>query len=66
MNDARVFLIGGAPGAGKTTLSCALAARIRAASVTIDDLMSVDLLSGTGGIATLAPQQSIHSTEGEA
>lgn len=41
MNDAKVFLIGGAPGAGKTTLGCALAARIGGSSVTIDDLMTV-------------------------
>jgi len=41
MNGARVFLIGGAPGSGKTTLGCALAARIGASSVTIDDLMTV-------------------------
>ncbi len=37
----RVFLIGGPPGAGKTTLGCALAARIGGSSVTIDDLMTV-------------------------
>ena len=41
MEKPRVFLIGGAPGAGKTTLGCALAARLRASSVTIDDLMTV-------------------------
>lgn len=41
MNNGKVFLIGGAPGAGKTTLCCALAARIGASSVTIDDLMTV-------------------------
>lgn len=41
MSDARVYLIGGAPGAGKTTLGCALAARIGGSSVTIDDLMTV-------------------------
>lgn len=37
----RVFLIGGPPGAGKTTLGCALAARIGGSSVTVDDLMTV-------------------------
>jgi len=37
----RVFLIGGATGVGKTTLGCALAARIGVSSVTIDDLMTV-------------------------
>ncbi len=36
-----VFLIGGAPGVGKTTLGCALAAKLGIASVTIDDLMTV-------------------------
>lgn len=41
MSDARVFLIGGAPGVGKTTLCCALAARIGGSSVTVDDLMTV-------------------------
>lgn len=41
MSDAKVYLIGGAPGAGKTTLGCALAARIGGSSVTIDDLMTV-------------------------
>lgn len=41
MTEPRVILIGGAPGAGKTTLGCALAAKLGAASVTIDDLMIV-------------------------
>ena len=41
LNDPRVFLIGGAPGSGKTTLGCALAARIGGSSVTIDDLMTI-------------------------
>ena len=40
-DNSRVFLIGGAPGAGKTTLGCALAASVGGASVTIDDLMTV-------------------------
>ena len=33
-----VFLIGGAPGAGKTTLGSALAARLGISSLSIDDL----------------------------
>ncbi len=41
MSDARIYLIGGAPGAGKTTLGCALAAKIGGASVTIDDLVTI-------------------------
>ena len=41
MRDARVFLIGGPPGAGKTTLACALAGKLGASCVTIDDLMTV-------------------------
>lgn len=41
MSNPGVFLIGGPPGAGKTTLGCALAARIGGSSVTIDDLMTV-------------------------
>jgi 2-phosphoglycerate kinase len=36
----RVVLIGGPPGAGKSTLGRALAARLEAKSVTVDDLMS--------------------------
>lgn len=41
MQRVKVFLIGGAPGAGKTTLGRALAARLGIASVTVDDLMTV-------------------------
>lgn len=41
MKNMNVFLIGGAPGVGKTTLGRALAAKLGAASVTIDDLMTV-------------------------
>ncbi len=40
-NEARVFLIGGAPGVGKTTLGRALGARLGISSVSIDDLMTV-------------------------
>ncbi|MCO5199430.1 MAG: AAA family ATPase [Anaerolineae bacterium] len=36
----KVFLIGGAPGAGKTTLGTALAARLGISSLTIDDLVT--------------------------
>ncbi|UCC53638.1 MAG: hypothetical protein JSV68_06615, partial [Anaerolineaceae bacterium] len=36
--DTKVFLIGGAPGAGKTTLGSALAARLGITSLTIDHL----------------------------
>lgn len=36
-----MFLLGGAPGVGKTTLGRALAARLGIASVTIDDLLTV-------------------------
>jgi 2-phosphoglycerate kinase len=41
LKNVNVFLIGGAPGVGKTTLGCALAAKLSIASVTIDDLMTV-------------------------
>jgi 2-phosphoglycerate kinase len=41
MKEVNVFLIGGAPGVGKTTLGTALAARLGIASVTIDDLLTV-------------------------
>ncbi len=41
MNNTDVFLIGGAPGVGKTTLACTLASRLGISSVTIDDLMTV-------------------------
>ena len=47
MTQPRVFLIGGAPGAGKTTLGVALAARVGASSVTIDDLMTVARMATT-------------------
>ena len=36
-----MFLIGGTSGAGKTTLGCALAAKLGIASISIDDLMTV-------------------------
>jgi 2-phosphoglycerate kinase len=38
--DPRVILIGGAPGAGKTTLGAALAERLGYRSLTIDDLVT--------------------------
>lgn len=41
VKNVNVFLIGGAPGAGKTTLGRALAATLGSASVSIDDLMTV-------------------------
>jgi 2-phosphoglycerate kinase len=41
LKKVSVFLIGGAPGVGKTTLGCALAAKLGISSVTIDDLMTV-------------------------
>ena len=37
---AKVIVIGGAPGAGKTTLGAALAVRLRVASLTLDDVMT--------------------------
>jgi 2-phosphoglycerate kinase len=40
MDNNRVFLIGGAPGAGKTTLGIALANCVGGKSLTIDDLVS--------------------------
>ena len=51
MQDRRhdVFLIGGAPGAGKTTLGAALAVRLRITSVTMDDLI-------TAAIAVTTPE----------
>ncbi|MEO0565582.1 MAG: AAA family ATPase, partial [Chloroflexota bacterium] len=36
----KVILIGGAPGAGKTTLGAALAAKLKITSLTIDDLVT--------------------------
>jgi hypothetical protein len=41
MKKVNVFLIGGAPGVGKTSLGLALAAKLGIASVTIDDLLTV-------------------------
>ena len=38
--DTKVFLIGGAPGAGKSTLGTALAARLGIGSLTVDDLVT--------------------------
>jgi len=38
--DTKVFLIGGAPGAGKSTLGTALAAKLGISSLTIDDLIT--------------------------
>lgn len=38
--NPKVYLIGGPPGAGKTTLGTALAARLGIASLTIDDLVT--------------------------
>jgi 2-phosphoglycerate kinase len=40
MRDPKVILIGGAPGAGKTTLGRNLAIRLGCTSLTIDDLMT--------------------------
>jgi 2-phosphoglycerate kinase len=48
VKDINVYLIGGAPGAGKTTLGMALAARLGIKSLTIDDLV-------TAGIAVTSP-----------
>lgn len=45
----KVFLIGGAPGAGKTTLGCALAVKLGVTSLTIDDLV-------TAAIAITTPE----------
>ena len=39
-NQSKVFLIGGTPGAGKTALGSALAARLGVTSLTIDDLVT--------------------------
>lgn len=39
-NESTVFLIGGPPGAGKTTLGSALAARLGVTSLTVDDLVT--------------------------
>ncbi len=41
--NTKVFLIGGAPGAGKTTLGSALAARLGITSLSIDDLKTAAL-----------------------
>ena len=38
--STKVFLIGGAPGAGKTTLGSALATRLGITSLSVDDLMT--------------------------
>jgi 2-phosphoglycerate kinase len=46
---SKVFLIGGAPGAGKTTLGTALAIRLGVTSLTIDDLV-------TAAIAITSPE----------
>jgi 2-phosphoglycerate kinase len=41
LKNVNVFLIGGAPGVGKSTLGIALASKLNIPSVTIDDLMTV-------------------------
>lgn len=40
MSDAIVYLIGGAPGAGKTTLGRALGTRLGSPSLTGDDILT--------------------------
>ena len=40
MGDLRVLLIGGPPGAGKTTLARSVAGRLGFLSTTVDDLVT--------------------------
>jgi 2-phosphoglycerate kinase len=47
---SKVFLIGGAPGAGKTTLGTALAVKLGITSLSIDDLL-------TGALAVTTPER---------
>ncbi len=55
MNRPKVILIGGCPGAGKTTLGRALAARLDYASLTVDDL-----LNATRAITTPQSHPGLH------
>lgn len=52
---AKVYLIGGAPGAGKSTLGRALARRLGIASLTVDDLVV-----GAQAITTSASHPGLH------
>ena len=50
MGNAKVILIGGPPGAGKTTLGRAVAARLGVVSLTIDDLfLAAKAITTRGG-----------------
>jgi len=55
----KVILIGGAPGAGKSTLGRALAARLEIGSLTIDDL-----LVATRAVTTRASHPGLHLMNG--
>ena len=55
MKETKVFLIGGPPGAGKTTLGKNLAVRLGITSLTIDDLMIA-----TRAVTTSATHPELH------
>jgi len=55
MANAKVVLIGGAPGVGKTTLSRAMAARLDATSLSVDDL-----LTAAKAVTTPASHPGLH------
>lgn len=55
LDGSLVVLVGGAPGAGKTTLGRALAARLGADSLSVDDLAT-----GARGVTTPASHQGLH------
>lgn len=59
-NDLRVLLIGGPPGAGKTTLARSVSGRLGFASTTVDDLVTTARLT-----TTRASHPDLHQVAGD-
>jgi 2-phosphoglycerate kinase len=63
MSSSRVLLIGGPPGAGKTTLGRAIAAELGYASLTVDDLaVAVRAMTTPEAVPALYPMAGIGHT----